>query len=309
MNHNRALRRSIGVVFAGAALVAAGIALGEGAAVGQPQPQDCNGVINGDAGGSLVKHTVPAGGTQVSPGDSIAVTATWDPTDWTSLNKIGDCMYILRSGSVVSGPTSVGFDDSPPPNSGSWIGPSYTVPTFAYESGDQVCDRVGLSGTPSGANLATQKSATVCFPVQGESTTSSSTTSTTAGSTTTSSTTTSTTEAPTTTTSSTTTSTTSTTVAPTTTTVAPTSTTQVSVAVEGTSASVAPPTTVTVAVAAQNNAAVAAAAQPNVLPAQVAGEQLPRTGFNARLLVLAGLFLMGLGGSVAGLSRIAVARR
>jgi len=318
VKQNRAAHRLVSLVIAGSALVAAGIAMSP-AAVGLPQPNDCNGVISGDAGGSLAKHTLPVGGTQVKPGDPIAVWATWDITDWSSLNKIGDCMFVERPGTgMVFGPVSVGFDAAPL-NNGLWVGPSYAVPSFAYQSGDQACDRIGLSGNPAGASLATQKSATVCFPVQVDTT--SSTTPTTEATTTTSTTqaTTTTTEAPTTT--STTEAPTTTTVAPTTTTVAPTTTT---VAPTTTSTTEAATTTTTAVIrsvtrtesdpapAAQattttssTSTTTAAPADPpvQVLGARIGRERLPQTGFNTHVLVVAGLFLIALGGAVSGLTR------
>jgi LPXTG-motif cell wall-anchored protein len=286
-------------------MVAAGIIISPAASGLSQQPEDCNGVINGAAGGSLVKNTTPVGGTAVSPGDPIAVSATWNPADWTAplggtaLNKIGDCLFIVRPGTgLVFGPVSVGFLASPP-NTGSWDGGTYAVPTFTYQPGDLVCDRIGLSGNPSELNLATQKSATVCFPVGVDSTTTTSTTSTTVAPTTT-------TVAPTT-----------TTVAPTTTTVAPTTTTvapTVTVAPTTTVApNVVPIQSVTsshgdVSPAAQATTSTSTASTTtSTAPAQVLGStitQLPHTGFNSRLLVIAGLFLIALGGGVTVFSRL-----
>jgi LPXTG-motif cell wall-anchored protein len=312
VKQNRAAHRLMALMVAGSSMVAAGIILSPNAS-GATQPADCNGVISGSAGGSLVKNTIPAPGSQVNPGDPVLVWATWNPADWTSLNKVGDCLYVLRPGTgVVFGPNSVGFQETPL-NDGLWFGGIYTVPAFAYQPGDQVCDRIGLSGLPTNLNPATQKSATVCFSVVVDSTTTTSTTSTTVAPTTTTEAPTTTTVAPTTTTVD---PTTTTTVAPTTTTVAPTTTTVAP------TVTVAPSTTTTVALTVQSvtgsHGDVSPAAQAttstttastttSTSPPQVLGNtinRLPQTGFNSRLLVIAGLFLIALGGGVTVFSRL-----
>jgi hypothetical protein len=229
-------KRVIGLIssLATLGLVAGASILIPMASAAPPQQQtECGAAFNGDAPGSLDKDTNPPPGSEVVIGERIDVFLTWAVADWNGLNKLYDCLRVVRDGNVIADNLSV-FESKPPENDGHEEH-SYTIPEQAggetLEVGDQVCDAARLSGQPASGNPSTSKSDVVCFTVADESSPASTTTTTTEATTTTTEASTTTTEASTTTTteaSTTTTeaSTTTTTEAPTTTTEAPTTTTE-----------------------------------------------------------------------------------
>ena len=119
----------------------------------------CNGVFNGASTGSLVK-TTSAGpnNSTVTPGQTIMVTLTWNPSDFGGANatKTDDCVEIGTSLSAT-----LSQEHKPPPPGGSDTF-SYVVPT-ASTAGQQVCDRGQVTET----GLTPEKSAVLCYTVLG----------------------------------------------------------------------------------------------------------------------------------------------
>ena len=314
----RSLGRRAGVVISMAGLVTMGAGFMTGTSYAAATPTDCSGVFEGNPPGTLSMTTNPVNGSVVAPGDPIAVHATWNPADWSSLNKVDLCVSV--DGVAVN---SLGALESPATNDGVYD-PVFTIPADEPD-GAQVCLRVGAHGNPSGANASTQKSNIACFTVETPTTTTTQapTTTTTQAPTTT------TTEAPTTTTTTTQAPTTTTTEAPTTTTTqapttttteAPTTTTTQAPTTTTTTAdpsstttttappvvTTEPPTTTTTSAAPTTTTTTAGATtqvlgatlqQPSTgAPASVLAGELSRTGSNtAGLLVAAGVTLL-LGG-------------
>ncbi|MEA2460482.1 MAG: hypothetical protein QOH90_659 [Actinomycetota bacterium] len=270
------------------------------ASAARPAPQnECGAAFQGDAPGTLEKITQPPNGSDVVVGQTIQVTFTWAPTDWTSLNKFFDCLRVIRNGNVIADDLSIMATQYPSPN-----GPtdndgieqdSYEIPasvpqgdgSVTVQPGDQVCDAGRLSGRPASGNPSTQKSAIVCFNVvsgnatttteASTTTTTEATTTTTEASTTTTDAATTTTEAATTTTEAATTTTeaaTTTTEAPTTTTEAPTTTTEApTTTTEAPTTTTEAPTTTTEAATTTTEAATTTTqAPPGTIPATTTTE-------------------------------------
>jgi hypothetical protein len=110
--------------------------------------------------GHLDKRTEPAGGRDVSPGQTIRVTITWDPGDWSSdqLHKVLDCVAI--DGQLV---TSMQGGESPTANDGHFAR-SYAVPDDAKD-GALICDQAMLSGKSPRGDYDRQISNQVCHTV------------------------------------------------------------------------------------------------------------------------------------------------
>jgi hypothetical protein len=116
----------------------------------------CNGAFQGSPAGSLaLTASVPDHGT-ISAGQTIDITATWNPADWSGLDQFSDCFTI--NGTLDP---SLTYEDKPPTNDGI---DQYTfeVPATLVD-GNEVCVRARLSGQPVGGNTSTQKSNTLCW--------------------------------------------------------------------------------------------------------------------------------------------------
>jgi hypothetical protein len=119
----------------------------------------CNGAFDGVATGSLVKSTSAGpNNSTVTPGQSITVTLTWNPSDFggSAPSKSDDCVEI---GSSLS--TSMSQEHKPGPAGGTDTF-SYTVPSGGT-NGEQICDRGALSGT--GPISGIEKSDILCYTV------------------------------------------------------------------------------------------------------------------------------------------------
>jgi hypothetical protein len=126
----------------------------------------CNGVFKGTPPGTLTKSTDagPSGST-VSPGQKITVSLTWNANDFGNNRPTHDedCVEI---GSTLQ--TNLDQEHKPGPAPGP-PGPNSGSDTFTYvvpsggTGGLQICDR----GAVSGANVATEKSAILCYNVLG----------------------------------------------------------------------------------------------------------------------------------------------
>ncbi|MDQ1492574.1 MAG: hypothetical protein QOJ23_5088, partial [Actinomycetota bacterium] len=110
--------------------------------------------------GHLAKHTEPAAGHDGAPGDTIRVTLTWEPADWSSdrLHKVLDCVAI--DGQLVR---SMQGGESPTANDGKFTR-DYTVPDDAPD-GVRICDQAMLSGSSPRADYDRQISNRVCHTV------------------------------------------------------------------------------------------------------------------------------------------------
>ena len=76
----------------------------------------CNGAFSGNPSGTLaLSASVPNGGS-ISAGQSITITASWDTSDWTSLDAYYNCF--LLNGSAVG---SLEYEEKPPTNDGSVV--------------------------------------------------------------------------------------------------------------------------------------------------------------------------------------------
>lgn len=163
-NRNTSGRRAVsrtGIGIAVAGLVMIGLqGLGAIAASAQAVDQACNGAFTGSPPGTLEMSSVPPGGSTVAPGDSITFTITWDPDDWTSLDRLANCFAI---NGTLDG--SLTYSEKPPDNDGVAVH-SITVPGD-LEDGDTLCARARLSGDPVG-QVSTQKSNELCFTVSTE---------------------------------------------------------------------------------------------------------------------------------------------
>jgi hypothetical protein len=119
----------------------------------------CNGVFNGVSTGSVVK-TTSAGpnNSTVTPGQTIVVTLTWNPSDFGSSNaaKTDDCVEI---GTTLS--ASLSQEHKPPPSGGSDTY-SYVVPTGGT-NGQRICDRAQVTAT----GHSPEKSAVLCYTILG----------------------------------------------------------------------------------------------------------------------------------------------
>jgi uncharacterized repeat protein (TIGR01451 family) len=118
----------------------------------------CNGAFSGSPVGTLaMTASVPNGGS-IAAGQTIDITITWDPTDWSGLDQLEDCFTV---NGALDG--SLTFEEKPPANDGI-AKHSVTVPS-TLTSGDTLCARSRLSGQPIGGNTTTQKSNTLCWTV------------------------------------------------------------------------------------------------------------------------------------------------
>jgi hypothetical protein len=97
-------------------------------------------------------------GSTVTPGQTITVTLTWNPSDFggTAPSHTDDCVEI---GSTLSATLSQQHKPGP---SGGTDTFSYVVPSGGT-GGQQICDR----GAVSGATHSTEKSAILCYTVMG----------------------------------------------------------------------------------------------------------------------------------------------
>ena len=118
----------------------------------------CNGAFTGSPPGTLaITASVPTGQT-IEPGQSITVTATWDMSDWTDLDRYRAC-WQLNGGDL----DALDFEVVDPVNDGS-ISNTISVPNTVAD-GDELCVRTRLSGQPAGGE-STQKSNTLCWTVE-----------------------------------------------------------------------------------------------------------------------------------------------
>lgn len=169
-------RPRIGAVISMAGLVTMAVSLLAGPSLAEaPQDNSCNGAFGGSPLSSLAIITVPDDGAQVVPGQEIVVSATWNPADWQSLDKILDC---VRIGSTIV--IALSEQEKPTLNDGTFVD-TFTIPTDT-SPGSTVCVRTRLSGQPAGSNVSTQKGNDACFAVVAASVEGGSTTSTTVGS-------------------------------------------------------------------------------------------------------------------------------
>jgi uncharacterized repeat protein (TIGR01451 family) len=117
----------------------------------------CQGAFSGSPSGTLAMTSVPPGGSTIAAGSTIDFTFTWDPADWTDLDRFANCIQI--NGALD---TSLTFEDRNPANDG-LITDSLVVPA-TLQPGDTVCARSRLSGNPTGGN-STQKSNVLCYTI------------------------------------------------------------------------------------------------------------------------------------------------
>jgi hypothetical protein len=164
----------------GAVVILAGIAFALGSGLAGPSPafarrepkpgtppgqqQDeelygCDRTFGRQPEGHLQKRTEPAGDHDVRPGDTIRVTVTWEPRDWSSgqLHKVLDCVAV--DGRLVR---SMQGGESPTANNGQFVR-VYTVPDAP--GGTQICDQAMLSGPSPRADYDHQISNAVCHTV------------------------------------------------------------------------------------------------------------------------------------------------
>jgi fimbrial isopeptide formation D2 family protein/uncharacterized repeat protein (TIGR01451 family) len=117
----------------------------------------CNGAFQGSLSGTLAITSSVAAGQSVQPGQSIVVTATWDPDDWNGVDAYNNCWQL--NGDALA---SLELEAKPPANDGSMV-QTVTVPNVS--DGDTMCVRSRLSGQPRGGNATTQKSNHLCWIV------------------------------------------------------------------------------------------------------------------------------------------------
>jgi hypothetical protein len=144
---------------AGCTLLADNPVPGDVSAATMVTGHSCNGEFDGAATGSLAKSTSAGpNDSTVSPGQTITVTLTWNPSDFggSAPSKSDDCVEI---GSTLS--TSMSQEHKPGPAGGTDAF-SYTVPSGGT-NGQQICDRGALSGT--GPVSGIEKSAILCYTV------------------------------------------------------------------------------------------------------------------------------------------------
>jgi hypothetical protein len=167
-------RRGAVVVLAGIAFALGGGLAGRSPAFARREPhpgtppgqqQDdelygCDRTVGRQPEGHLQKRTEPAGDHDVRPGDTIRVTLTWEPRDWSSgqLHKVLDCVAI--DGRLVR---SMQGGESPTANDGQFAR-VYTVPDNA-PGGTRICDQAMLSGPSPRADYDRQISNAVCHTV------------------------------------------------------------------------------------------------------------------------------------------------
>lgn len=121
----------------------------------------CNGAFSGNPSGTLaLSASVPNGGS-ISAGQSITITASWDTSDWTSLDAYYNCFQL--NGSAVG---SLEYEEKPPTNDGSVV-QTFSVPNSVAD-GDELCVRNRLSGQPAGGATTTQKGNEICWTVGGQ---------------------------------------------------------------------------------------------------------------------------------------------
>jgi LPXTG-motif cell wall-anchored protein len=105
--------------------------------------------------------TNPPAGSDVSPGDTIEVTFTWNPDDWsgTSLHKAINCVTV--NGAFV---LDLSVEERPTDNDGEFTA-IYTIPVDAAD-GSQVCNQGFVSGDTSGGGFGHERSDQCCFTVR-----------------------------------------------------------------------------------------------------------------------------------------------
>jgi len=144
---------------AGCTLLADNPAPGDISAATMVTGHSCNGAFDGAATGSLVKSTSAGpNDSTVTPGQTITVTLTWNPSDFggSAPSKSDDCVEV---GSTLS--TSMSQEHKPGPAGGTDTF-SYAVPSGGT-NGQQICDRGALSGTGPASGI--EKSAVLCYTV------------------------------------------------------------------------------------------------------------------------------------------------
>lgn len=152
-------RQRIGALISMAGLVTISVSLLAGPSLADvPQDNSCNGAWGGSPLSSLAITTVPPDGALVVAGQEIVVSATWDPGDWVSLDKILDC---VRIGSTIV--PALSDQEKPTANDGAYVH-TFTIPADT-SVGSTVCVRTRLSGQPAESNVSTQKGNTACFNV------------------------------------------------------------------------------------------------------------------------------------------------
>jgi hypothetical protein len=129
----------------------------------QQQGQDlygCDRTFGQPPVGHLVKHTNPAGGATVRPGDSVVVVLSWPRGDWSSdrLHKVLDCVAV--DGELDP---SLQGGESPTANDGQFS-TAFTVPADLPD-GAQICDQAMLSGPSPRGDYDRQISNQVCHTV------------------------------------------------------------------------------------------------------------------------------------------------
>jgi uncharacterized repeat protein (TIGR01451 family) len=122
------------------------------------QNNACNGAFGGSPVGSLAMTANVPNGADITVGQSITVTSTWNTGDWSDLDQYHNCWQ--ANGSLLG---ALDLFEGNPNNDGI-ITQTITVPN-SLSAGDELCVRGRLSGNPIGGNTTTQKSNILCWDI------------------------------------------------------------------------------------------------------------------------------------------------
>jgi hypothetical protein len=120
----------------------------------------CERILGKPGTGGLDMKTNPPAGSDVSPGDTIEVTLTWNPDDWsgTSLHKAINCVTVNGAFAL-----NLSVEERPTNNDGEFAA-TYTIPHDVAD-GCQICNQGFLSGDSSGGGFGQEHSDQACFKV------------------------------------------------------------------------------------------------------------------------------------------------
>lgn len=115
-------------------------------AAGADTAGDCEVALSSPSSGELAYTTDP-GIRLASSGQTVSLSAGWDPTAWQSLNLAVACVRLDDNTFDQALSTS----QATPANSGAF-GHSFVIPQVA--AGTRLCTRIGLTGDPVGESTA-----------------------------------------------------------------------------------------------------------------------------------------------------------